>query len=78
MTPTVLLLLVYAFALVAAGTWASRRVTSSSQFFVAGRSLSAGLVFSTLLAANIGAGLGGPGRIRSRSINLSNGFATLP
>jgi SSS family solute:Na+ symporter len=55
-TPTVLLLLVYAFALVAAGTWASRRVTSSSQFFVAGRSLSAGLVFSTLLAANIGAG----------------------
>jgi hypothetical protein len=28
--------------------------------------------------ANIGAGLGGPGRIRSRSINLSNGFATLP
>ncbi len=28
--------------------------------------------------ANFGAGLGGPGRIRSRSINISNGFATLP
>jgi hypothetical protein len=28
--------------------------------------------------ANFGAGLGGPGRIRSRSLNVSNGFATLP
>jgi len=53
---TVFLLLVYAVVLVAAGAWASRRVTSSSQFFVAGRSLSGAMVFSTLLAANIGAG----------------------
>ena len=56
MSSTVLLLLVYAGVLVAAGTWVSRRVTSSSQFFVAGRSLSGGMVFATLLAANIGAG----------------------
>lgn len=56
MSPSVWLLLVYAAALVAAGTWAARRVSSSSQFFVASRSLSAGIVFSTLLAANIGAG----------------------
>ena len=56
MSATVFLLLVYAVVLVAAGAWASRRVTSSSQFFVAGRSLSGAMVFSTLLAANIGAG----------------------
>src|SRR5512134_3239255 len=56
MSATVLLLLVYGAALVAAGTWTSRRVSSSSQFFVAGRSLSGGMVFATLLAANIGAG----------------------
>jgi SSS family solute:Na+ symporter len=55
-TATVWLLLVYAGVLVAAGTWVSRRVTSSSQFFVAGRSLPGGMVFATLLAANIGAG----------------------
>jgi len=53
---TVLLLLVYAGVLVGAGIWVSRRVTSASQFFVAGRSLSGGMVFATLLAANIGAG----------------------
>lgn len=56
MSTTVVLLLVYAAVLVGAGVWASRRVTSSSQFFVAGRSLSGWMVFSTLLAANIGAG----------------------
>ena len=56
MSATVLLLLVYAGVLVGAGIWVSRRVTSASQFFVAGRSLSGGMVFATLLAANIGAG----------------------
>jgi SSS family solute:Na+ symporter len=55
-SPTVLLLAVYGAGLVAAGAWASRHVRDSGQFFVASRSLSAGLVFSTLLAANIGAG----------------------
>src|SRR6185436_9656930 len=38
------------------GAYLSRRVNQSSDFFVAGRSLNAGLIFSTLLAANIGAG----------------------
>lgn len=51
-----MLLLVYGAALVAAGSWVGRRVSSSSQFFVAGRSLPGGMVFATLLAANIGAG----------------------
>ncbi len=50
------LVLGYAFAQVALGLWLSRRVRSSGDFFVAGRSLGPGLLFSTLVAANIGAG----------------------
>jgi SSS family solute:Na+ symporter len=41
---------------VAAGAWVSRRVRGAGDFFVAGRALPGGLVFVTLLAANIGAG----------------------
>lgn len=49
-------LVVYSGALVAFALWMSRRVTGSRSFFVADRKLGAGLVFSTFLAANIGAG----------------------
>ena len=38
------------------GWWASRSVRSAGDFFVAGRRLSPGLLFATLLAANLGAG----------------------
>jgi SSS family solute:Na+ symporter len=55
MTLAVLLLL-YALLLVALGVFVSRSVRSSGDFFVAGRALPGWLVFSTLLAANIGAG----------------------
>jgi SSS family solute:Na+ symporter len=51
-----LILIGYAALMIAFGALASRRVRQSSDFFVAGRELKAGLVFSTLLAANIGAG----------------------
>jgi len=51
-----LLLLLYSAGLIALGLWIGRRVESSSSFFVAGRSLGPGLLFATLLAANIGAG----------------------
>lgn len=51
-----LLLVVYSVALTAAGLWVARLVRSSGDFFVAGRGLSAPLIFSTVLAANIGAG----------------------
>jgi SSS family solute:Na+ symporter len=51
-----LLLIVYSLLLTAAGLWIGRLVRGSSDFFVAGRSLSAPLLFSTVLAANIGAG----------------------
>jgi solute:Na+ symporter, SSS family len=50
------LLIVYSIALVAIGLWIGRRVTGTGDFFVAGRSLSVPLLFSTVLAANIGAG----------------------
>ena len=54
--PYLILLLIYAVALTGLGLWVGRLVKGSSDFFVAGRSLSAPLLFSTVLAANIGAG----------------------
>jgi SSS family solute:Na+ symporter len=51
-----LLLIAYSAVLVALGAWIGRRVRSSGDFFVAGRGLGPGLLFSTMLAANIGAG----------------------
>jgi SSS family solute:Na+ symporter len=46
----------YSIALTAAGPWVGRAVRGSGDFFVAGRKLSSPLIFSTILAANIGAG----------------------
>jgi SSS family solute:Na+ symporter len=51
-----ILLIVYSVLLTAGGLWISRRVRGSGDFFVAGRGLTAPLIFSTVLAANIGAG----------------------
>lgn len=56
MTLFAALLLLYAIALIALGIWAGRRVRETSDFFVAGRSLGAGLIFATFLASNLGAG----------------------
>jgi SSS family solute:Na+ symporter len=50
------LLVAYSAGLVLLGLAVSRRVQSASSFFVANRQLSAALIFSTVLAANIGAG----------------------
>ena len=49
-------LLVYAAILMGIGLWIGRTVRSSADFFVAGRRLGPSLLFSTMLAANIGAG----------------------
>ncbi|HEY6374461.1 MAG TPA: sodium:solute symporter family protein [Edaphobacter sp.] len=49
-------LLLYSAFLMGLGIFISRRVKSSSDFLVAGRSLGAGRLFATFLAANIGAG----------------------
>jgi SSS family solute:Na+ symporter len=49
-------LLGYAALQVVLGLWIGRNVKGSADFFVAGRRLGPGLLFSTLVAANIGAG----------------------
>ena len=54
MTLALALLVGYSILLVALGLWIGRAVRAG-EFFVAGRSLGPGLVFSTFLAANIGA-----------------------
>src|SRR5256885_11410499 len=50
------LLLGYSALLVALGLFVGRRVSGTNDFFVAGRRLGPGLLFSTMLAANIGGG----------------------
>lgn len=49
-------IIVYSGALILMGLWIGRRVRGSADFFVAGRALGPGLIFATVLAANIGAG----------------------
>jgi len=56
MTIHLTVLILYSLALMALGLWIGRRVRGAGDFFVAGRRLGPGLVFSTMLAANIGAG----------------------
>jgi SSS family solute:Na+ symporter len=56
MTPHLILIVVYSLTVVGLGIWTARFVRTSSAFFVAGRSLGPGLVFASMLAANIGAG----------------------
>lgn len=56
MSPHVALLLLYSVVLIVIGLSVGRLVKGADAFFVARRGLGAGLIFSTLLAANIGAG----------------------
>ena len=56
MSPLLILLITYSLALIGFGAWVGRRVRQTGDFFVAGRSLGAGLIFATFLAPNIGAG----------------------
>ena len=49
-------MLAYCFLLIFVGVYSGRRVRSAADFLVAGRSLSTGLIFTTFLAANLGAG----------------------
>ena len=50
------LLLVYLACIILIGLWIGRTVRTAADFFVARRALGPGLLFSTMLAANIGAG----------------------
>jgi solute:Na+ symporter, SSS family len=61
----------YALALMALGLWIGRRVRGAGDFFVAGRRLGPGLIFSTMLAANIGAG----STVGATGLAYSNGIA---
>ena len=64
-------LLSYALALMALGLWIGRRVRGTGEFFVAGRRLGPGLLFSTMLAANIGAG----STVGATALGYTNGIA---
>jgi SSS family solute:Na+ symporter len=50
------LLLTYSLLQILLGLWIGRRVRTTQDFFVAGRRLGPGLLFATMVAANIGAG----------------------
>ena len=51
-----LVLALYSLGLMTIGVRLGRHMRGAADFFVAGRSLGPGLIFSTMLAANIGAG----------------------
>lgn len=51
-----ILLAGYSLVVVALGLWSARLVRGSADFFVAGRTLGPGLIFTSMIAANIGAG----------------------
>ena len=53
--PLVLVAL-YSVVVVALGLWSARLVRGSADFFVAGRGLGPGLIFASMIAANVGAG----------------------
>ncbi|AJQ28147.1 sodium:solute symporter family protein [Pelosinus fermentans] len=56
MNPYLIAIIVYACILVAVGFIATKGVKGASDFFVAGRKLGPALLFTTLIAPNIGAG----------------------
>ena len=49
-------IIIYALILVALGAYVGRRAKTASDFFVAGRNFNSGILFTTLIAANLGAG----------------------
>lgn len=65
------ILIVYSLALMALGLWIGRRVRGAGDFFVAGRRLGPGLIFSTMLAANIGAG----STVGATALGYTNGIS---
>ena len=49
-------IILYALILIALGAYIGRKAKTASDFFVAGRNFNSGLLFTTLIAANLGAG----------------------
>lgn len=64
-------ILAYSGLLIGLGWFIGRRVRSADSFFVASRGLGPGLLFSTLLAANLGAG----STVGAAGLGYSNGLA---
>jgi len=64
-------LVAYSATLMGVGLAIGRRVRGASDFFVAGRRLGAGLIFSTMLAANIGAG----STVNATALGYTSGLA---
>ncbi|PYQ69232.1 MAG: sodium:solute symporter, partial [Acidobacteria bacterium] len=64
-------LTVYSLALMGIGLYIGRRVRGAGDFFVAGRTLGPGLIFSTMLAANIGGG----STVGATAVGYSGGIA---
>ncbi len=71
MNPTLLGLLAYVVLITVVGLAIGRRVSGTGDFFVAGRTLGPGLLFATLLAANIGAG----STVGAAGLGYQNGLA---
>jgi SSS family solute:Na+ symporter len=65
------ILVAYSLGMIALGLTLARRVKGTSDFFVARRQLGPGLIFSTMLAANIGAG----STVGATSVGYSSGLA---
>jgi solute:Na+ symporter, SSS family len=65
------ILITYSLALMGLGLYLGRRVRGSADFFVARRQLGPGLIFSTMLAANIGAG----STVGATSVGYTDGIA---
>ena len=70
MTVSFALLIAYAALFIALGLWIGRRA-QASDFFVAGRRFGPGLIFSTFLAANIGAS----STVGATSLGFSEGLS---
>ena len=66
-----IVLTVYSLALMGIGLYIGRRVRGAGDFFVAGRTLGPGLIFSTMLAANIGGG----STVGATAVGYSGGIA---
>jgi SSS family solute:Na+ symporter len=64
-------LIAYSAALMGVGLAVGRRVRGAGDFFVAGRQLGPGLIFSTMLAANIGAG----STVNATALGYTSGLA---
>jgi SSS family solute:Na+ symporter len=67
------ILISYAGLLMGVGLWVGRRVRGTSAFFVAGRRLGPGLIFATLLAANIGSG----STVGAAALGFSDGLSAV-